>query len=343
MTLWYKNHWEANCIISGEINITDLTTQQTWKIGSGDLYQVGPNDRHHFEVVEKEHHLSIFSPSLTGNETHDAEGSYSPTGPVPETDQRMFLRRIDEMRDTGKEMVTENGQVRVVRALTKSDGLGFSFSEVSLTAWASTALCYKHHWHRQAYSVLPAFLAAMQIKLQKNMNNPPWLFGHSDGGSIALLYAAAHPDRVSGLIVMSPHIMVEDLSVERIELACRSYLGTDLKQRLGRYHDDPDSAFWGWNDIWLKPAFRDWSIENEIAAISCPLLAVQGLDDGYGTLEQIHGIARRVAQAGIVELANCGHSLHRDQPQQLIAMTARFLNDAMADADADQASFCAQY
>ena len=146
MTLWYKNHWEANYIISGVINITDLTTQHTWKIGPGDLYQVGPNDRHHFEVVEEEHHLSIFCPSLTGNETHDADGSYSPSGPVPETDQRMFLRRIEEMRAVGKEMVTANGQAHVVRALTKSDGMGFSFSDVNLTAGASTVLWYKHHW-----------------------------------------------------------------------------------------------------------------------------------------------------------------------------------------------------
>ena len=129
MPLWYKNHWEANYIISGVINVTELTTQQTWKLGPGDLYQVGPNDRHYFEVVEEEHHLSIFSPALTGNETHDADGAYSPSGPVPETDQRMFFRRIDEMRAAGKEIVTANGQARVVRALTKSDGLGFSFSD----------------------------------------------------------------------------------------------------------------------------------------------------------------------------------------------------------------------
>ena len=146
MTLWYKNHWEANYIISGKINITDLTTQQSWKIGPGDLYQVGPNDLHYFEVVEKEHHLSIFCPSLTGNETHDEDGSYSPTGPVPKTDQRMFLRRIDEMRATGKEMVTANGQARVVRGLTESDGLGFSFADVNLSAGASTVLWNKHHW-----------------------------------------------------------------------------------------------------------------------------------------------------------------------------------------------------
>lgn len=146
MPLWYKNHWEANYIISGVINVTDLTTQQTWKLGPGDLYQVGPNDRHYFEVVEEEHHLSIFCPALTGNETHDADGAYSPSGPVPETDQRMFLRRIDEMRAAGKEIVTANGQARVVRALTKSDGLGISFSDVNLTAGASTVLWYKHHW-----------------------------------------------------------------------------------------------------------------------------------------------------------------------------------------------------
>jgi len=146
MTLWYKNHWEANYIISGVVNITDLTTQQAWKIGPGDLYQVGPNDRHYFEVVEEEHHLSIFCPSLTGNETHDADGSYSPSGTVPKTNQRMFLKRIDEMRAAGKEIVTANGQARVVRALTKSDGMGFSFSDVNLTAGASTVLWYKHHW-----------------------------------------------------------------------------------------------------------------------------------------------------------------------------------------------------
>jgi L-ectoine synthase len=145
-TLWYKNHWEANYIISGKINIVDLTTQHTWNLGPGDLYQVGPNDRHHFEVVEQEHHLSIFCPSLTGNETHDADGSYSPSGPVPKTDQRMFLRRIDEMRASGKEIVTENGQVRALRALTELDGLGFGFSDVKLSAGASTEQRSKHHW-----------------------------------------------------------------------------------------------------------------------------------------------------------------------------------------------------
>lgn len=171
--------------------------------------------------------------------------------------------------------------------------------------------------HRQAHEVLPALLAALGVK-QK-----PWLFGHSDGGSIALLYAARFP--LAGAIVLAPHILVEDLSVASIEKARIAYETTDLKQRLAKYHDDPDSAFHGWNRIWLHPPFRQWSIEDEIASIACPLLAVQGLDDEYGTLEQIRGIARRVPQTQLLELPDCGHSPHKDQPAKLIDVSARFI------------------
>jgi pimeloyl-ACP methyl ester carboxylesterase len=177
--------------------------------------------------------------------------------------------------------------------------------------------------HRQAVEVLPALLAALGIDPRRD---DPWLFGHSDGGSIALLYAARFPQSLRGAVVLAPHIMVEDLSVTSIAKAREAYLETDLRQRLARYHDDPDSAFWGWNDIWLHPPFRQWSIEAEIASIRCPLLAVQGLDDEYGTLAQIHGIARRVPQAELLELPACGHSPHRDQPDALIATTIRFIN-----------------
>jgi pimeloyl-ACP methyl ester carboxylesterase len=176
--------------------------------------------------------------------------------------------------------------------------------------------------HRQAHEVLPALLAALGVDAAAR---PPWLFGHSDGGSIALLHAARFPRRVAGAVVLAPHIMVEDLSVASIEQARRAYLDTDLRQRLARHHDDPDSAFWGWNRIWLHPPFRQWSIEDEIASITCPLLAVQGLDDEYGTLEQIRGIARRVPQTQLLELADCGHSPQRDQPDRLIEAAAAFL------------------
>ncbi|MBC5781903.1 alpha/beta hydrolase [Ramlibacter sp. USB13] len=173
--------------------------------------------------------------------------------------------------------------------------------------------------HRQAREVLPALLRALGVER-------PWLFGHSDGGSIALLHAAAFPQAVQGAVVLAPHILVEDISVRSIEQARETYLRTDLKQKLGRYHADVDSAFWGWNDVWLSPAFRAWSIEEEIGAIRCPVLAIQGLDDEYGTLEQIRGIARRVPQAQLLELPQCGHSPHKDQPEAVIEAVRRFVS-----------------
>jgi pimeloyl-ACP methyl ester carboxylesterase len=195
-------------------------------------------------------------------------------------------------------------------------GYGRSSPRAAEEAWGLDFM------HRQAHEVLPALLAALGVDAAAQ---PPWLFGHSDGGSIALLYAARFPRRVAGAVVVAPHIVVEDLSVASIAQARSAYLDTDLRQRLARYHDDPDSAFWGWNRIWLHPPFRQWSIEDEIAAISCPLLAVQGLDDEYGTLEQIRGIARRVVQTQLLELPDCGHSPQRDQPQRLIAAATAFI------------------
>ncbi|HSI56420.1 MAG TPA: alpha/beta hydrolase [Ideonella sp.] len=176
--------------------------------------------------------------------------------------------------------------------------------------------------HRQAHEVLPALLEALDID---TFAHPPWLLGHSDGGSIGLLHAAACPERVAGAIVLAPHIEVEDLSVASIEGTRQAYLNTDLRQRLARHHDDPDSPFWGWNRIWLHPPFRAWSIVEEIVQIRCPLLAIQGLDDEYGTLAQIHGIARRVPHTALLELPQCGHSPHRDQPARVIAAAQDFM------------------
>ena len=194
-------------------------------------------------------------------------------------------------------------------------GYGRSTPRAAEEAWGLDFM------HRQAREVLPALLAALNIDTAAE---PPWLFGHSDGGSIALLHAAAYPQRMGGAIVVAPHIRVEHLSVTSIAKAREAYLKTDLRQRLARYHEDPDSAFWGWNDIWLHPPFRHWSIEAELAAITCPLLAVQGHGDEYGTLEQIRGIASRAPQTELLELADCGHSPHRDQAAALIAAVARF-------------------
>ena len=176
--------------------------------------------------------------------------------------------------------------------------------------------------HAQASEVLPALLDALGVDAAAQ---PLWLFGHSDGGSIALLYAAKNVDRVAGAIVVAPHIVVEAISVQSIMKARDVYLHTDLRQRLARYHDDPDSAFWGWNRVWLLPEFRGWSIASEIRSIVCPLLAAQGVNDEYGTLEQIRGIARLVSQTELLELPDCAHSPHRDKPDVLIAAAREFI------------------
>ncbi len=175
--------------------------------------------------------------------------------------------------------------------------------------------------HRQAHELLPALFEALGVDTR---TDKPWLFGHSDGGSIALLFAARFPEQVAGAIVVAPHILVEEVTVASIAETRSAYLHTDLRQRLARHHADVDSAFWGWNDIWLLPGFRHWRIDGELAAIRCPLLAIQGVNDVYGTLEQVRGIARVAPQCQVVELADCGHSPHRDKPDRLIAAVRDF-------------------
>jgi pimeloyl-ACP methyl ester carboxylesterase len=208
-----------------------------------------------------------------------------------------------------------------VRGLVYSrPGYGRSTPRVAEDAWGLDFM------HRQAHEVLPALLDAL------NVREPIWLFGHSDGGSIALLFAARFTGRSAGAIVLAPHIMVEDLSVASIAKARDAYRDTDLRARLARYHDDPDSAFWGWNDIWLHPPFKQWSIERDIESIACPLLAVQGIDDEYGALDQIRGIARRLPKTRLLELPDCGHSPHRDQADRVISAAVAFLQENRASA-----------
>src|SRR5690606_2156729 len=119
--------------------------------------------------------------------------------------------------------------------------------------------------HIEAQYALPALFKALGLAGER-----PVLFGHSDGGSIALLYAALYPERVKGIAVAAPHIFVEDVTLQGIRAAREVYLATDLKHKLGRYHRDPDSVFWSWNDTWLKPEFRDWNIEALVTQIQCP-------------------------------------------------------------------------
>ena len=171
--------------------------------------------------------------------------------------------------------------------------------------------------HHQGKVVLPALLEELGIER-------PILLGHSDGGSISIIYAAALTNS-RALILEAPHVFVEDLTVASIAKIRTTYQTTDLPQKLGRHHEHVDEAFWGWNDIWLDPAFRDWNIEDCLDAIRCPVLVIQGEQDEYGTLAQIAAIQQRVAHAQALVLKNCGHSPHRDQPAATLEAIAKFV------------------
>lgn len=174
--------------------------------------------------------------------------------------------------------------------------------------------------HREAREALPELLAALDIR-------KPVLVGHSDGASIALLHAGDGRFEVAGLVVMAPHCFVEDISIRSIEAAKVAFETTDLPARLGKYHRDVRRTFYGWNDIWLNPEFRSWNIEDCLPQILCPVLAIQGEDDEYGTMAQIEAIAAGATAAPDVELlklADCRHSAHKDQPLAVIEAINRF-------------------
>jgi len=187
---------------------------------------------------------------------------------------------------------------------------------------ASTLLESKRpvdYMHREAESVLPAVLARFGIRR-------PILFGHSDGGSIALIYAGFRPDDVAGLILEAPHVFVEDLTVDSIAKVKTVYQSSNLADKLKRYHQDVDRTFWGWNDIWLDPRFKAWNIEAYLPAIACPILAIQGEEDEYGTRAQLDAIAARTPATEIVMLSPCGHSPHRDQGEAVLRRSAGFVD-----------------
>jgi pimeloyl-ACP methyl ester carboxylesterase len=172
--------------------------------------------------------------------------------------------------------------------------------------------------HRDALEFLPEFLRQLGIER-------PILIGHSDGASIALIYAGAgHP--LKGLVAMAPHVFVEDISIQGIAAAKRAFETTDLPQKLARHHRDPVKTFYGWNDVWLTPEFRSWNIEGFLPAIKCPLLAIQGQDDEYGSLAQVDAIARQVSgPVEMLKLEHCGHSPHQDQPKIVAKAIVEFV------------------
>ena len=191
----------------------------------------------------------------------------------------------------------------------------------------SAPLWPDRHWpvdfmHVEARELLPRLLSALDIDARLN---PPVLLGHSDGASIALIYAYLYPDKISRLIAIAPHIRVEDITVVSIANTRQAFMGTDLPQRLNKYHRDVDYTFWGWANVWLDPKFLTWNIESLLPALTCATLAVQGYDDHYGTMRQIDGIEALAPNARVVKFENCGHSPHIDQPAALIRVVTDFL------------------
>jgi len=174
------------------------------------------------------------------------------------------------------------------------------------------------YMHHEGEVVLPALLAQMGIARAI-------LFGHSDGASIALIFAGAFPDAVHALVLEAPHVFVEDLSVRSIAAAKAAYAATDLRAKLARWHDDVDATFAGWNDVWLDPRFRDWNIEAYAAKVTCPVLLIQGDADEYGTPAQLDAITARVAHAETLLVPGAGHSVHRDAPGVVLDRVAAYV------------------
>ncbi len=174
------------------------------------------------------------------------------------------------------------------------------------------------YMHEEALQTLPVLLDALRIETTV-------LIGHSDGASIALLYAAEYPRGVAGLVLEAPHVFVEDISVRSIAAIRSQYEDGPLRARLGRHHANADSTFYGWNDIWLSPEFARWNIEPAAARITAPMLLLQGRDDEYGTLGQIDAIVRRSRGVDSLVLANCGHTPHRDRAALVEATIANWI------------------
>jgi pimeloyl-ACP methyl ester carboxylesterase len=172
--------------------------------------------------------------------------------------------------------------------------------------------------HREALESLPELLRTLGIAR-------PVLIGHSDGASIALIHAGAgHP--VRSLAVMAPHVFVEDISIEGIVAAKHAFETTDLPQKLARHHRDSNKTFYGWNDVWLSTAFRSWNIERYLPAITCPLLAIQGHGDEYGSMAQVDAIARQSGgPVEVLKLERCGHSPQKDQAEAVVAAITEFV------------------
>ena len=177
----------------------------------------------------------------------------------------------------------------------------------------------------EARDVLPRVLDA--IGFQRGI-----LFGHSDGASIAAIYAGSVQDhRVRGLVLMAPHFFTEEMGLAEIRRAARKFAAGALRDKLKRWHADVDCAFRSWSEPWLDPEFRNWDITEALGYIRVPILIVQGADDQYGTLRQIEAAQEECycpVEAAI--LPGVRHSPHRDAPELTLDGGRRLHQSAVA-------------
>jgi len=175
------------------------------------------------------------------------------------------------------------------------------------------------YMHIEATDVLPKVLDA--IGFRRGL-----LLGHSDGASIAAIYAGSRQDhRVQGVVMIAPHFIVEDISVKSIAEIKVTYESTELKAKLARWHKHVDNAFYGWNGAWLDPKFRDWDISEYLAYIRVPVAIIQGERDQYGTMRQVE-IAREecYCPVEVTEVPEAGHSPHREAPGATLDAITQF-------------------
>lgn len=174
------------------------------------------------------------------------------------------------------------------------------------------------YMHHEADVVLPELRTALDI-------DRTVLVGHSDGASIALLHAGAG-HAVEAIVLLAAHVFVEPESIRGIARARSTFDSTDMGVRMGRYHDDPEATFRGWNDVWLSDEFRDWNIEDRLAAVAAPTLAVQGTGDEYGTVAQVDAIERGIgSRLERLVLDDVGHSPHLQARDRVVAAIVDFL------------------
>jgi len=185
------------------------------------------------------------------------------------------------------------------------------------------------YMQREARDVLPKLLDAIGFR-------DGLLVGHSDGASIAALYAGGHQDhRLNGIVLIAPHVIVEDISVASIAEIKTAFETTELRTRLARWHKDVDNAFYGWNGAWLDPAFRAWDMTDALAYIRVPVAVIQGMADQYGTARQVEIIRDECyCPVEVTMLPGVGHSPHREAPEATLKMIVDFAGAVLPAAAA---------